>query len=100
MIVLCIGKGEVCLYEDTLTDIIVKVHTCRETPHLIFNRCTRLMVETTGNTESRFLTTTIYCNVVVLAKSDLSNFLQPIRIIVVLVVLREIRIVVNLADIA
>ena len=57
------------------------------------------MVVTGTDTEEGFLTTTAYGNVVVLAESPLGDGVAPVGIVVVLLVFRERRVVVQFRDI-
>ena len=57
------------------------------------------MVETATDTECSFFATTANSYVVVLAQTILSYSVTPIGVVVVLFILRECRVVVNLADI-
>ena len=97
--VIGIGKREVGTYADTFTYIIVESHTGRETLQFLLDHRTGLIIETCTDTEQRLLTTTFYGNIVVLTETPLGNSLTPVGIVVILLVFRERRVVVQLRNI-
>lgn len=96
--VLGISKGEVGGDTDTVTDIVVERDTRRETVQLLLDDRTCLVIETTTDTEGSFLTTSGYRDVMVLAQTGLLDCLDPVGIVVILLILREGRIIVDLLD--
>ena len=94
--VIGIGKREVGTYADTFTYIIVESHTGRETLQFLLDHRTGLIIETCTDTEQCLLTTTFYGNIVVLTETPLGNSLTPVGIVVILLVFRERRVVVQL----
>ena len=98
-LVLGVRHREVRRNLDTVADEVVETHTCGEAVELLLDDATCLMVETAGDTEGSLLTTTRYREIMVLAQTNLSDGILPVGIVVVLLILRECRVIVDFRNI-
>ena len=94
-----IGQREVRGNLNTLADIVIECDAGRESVQPLLDDRARLVVETARDTERCLLASTGYREVVILAKAPLCHGIHPVGIIVILLVFRKCRIIVQLANV-